>query len=95
MYGTAQELKKDLRAFRAIIIIIISLQQMNEPKTLYKKKTHFLQDVTYRLCHSWMADPWSRDLPRSLEQTQTHRAVAPHPADGLSLSQAKPDPAVG
>lgn len=52
MYGSAQELKKDLRAFRAIIIIIISLQQMNELKTLYKKKTHFLQDVTYRLCHS-------------------------------------------
>lgn len=52
MYGSAQELKKDLRAFRAIIIIIISLQQMNELKTLYKKKTNFLQDVTYRLCHS-------------------------------------------
>lgn len=88
--GTKKSL---LKAFRAIIIIS-SFQQMNELTTSDMNKTNFLQDATYTLCYTWMANLQScMNRPKALKRCFHTRAVAPHPADGyFHLTRTRSDP---
>ena len=69
------------------IIIVTSFQQMNELTTLDMKKTNFLQDATYTLCYTWMANLQScMNCPKAFKRSFHTRAGASHPADGYSPS---------